>query len=241
MMKATGAYFIQRDSRDPLYRRVLEHYMHMAIGACVPQGLFIEGALSRDGRLQRPKLGMLDYMTGRSIPAASTTSSFCRWRPTTTASPKIAISSPIPNRRRCPRRLPSCSAARCDSRLEPRFGAFSATSTSLLRVRQFRRADFAQAMAGPEQRRSAASQKGDRFKWVEKLANEVMGEISTIVPVVPIPLVAAVMMESRDETMSGPDIIAVRSTWPRRCARSVLTSIFRAATNGRPSARPSIC
>ena len=54
MMKATGAYFIQRDSGDPLYRRVLERYVHMAINARVPQGLFIEGALSRDGRIQRP-------------------------------------------------------------------------------------------------------------------------------------------------------------------------------------------
>ena len=48
--------------RQALYRRVLERYVQMATAAGVPQAVFPEGGLSRDGRLGAPKLGLLDYM-----------------------------------------------------------------------------------------------------------------------------------------------------------------------------------
>lgn len=63
LLRAMGAYFVRRGERDPLYRRVLERYVQMAIEGRVPQGVYPEGALSRDGGLQKPKLGLLDYMT----------------------------------------------------------------------------------------------------------------------------------------------------------------------------------
>src|SRR5213075_3279228 len=59
---STGAYFVRRSSGDPLYRRVLERYIHMATSSGVPQAVYPEGCLSRDGRLRPPKLGLLDYM-----------------------------------------------------------------------------------------------------------------------------------------------------------------------------------
>jgi glycerol-3-phosphate O-acyltransferase len=45
-----------------LYRMVLERYVHMATKEGVCQAVFLEGGLSRDGRLQEPKLGLMDYM-----------------------------------------------------------------------------------------------------------------------------------------------------------------------------------
>jgi glycerol-3-phosphate O-acyltransferase len=57
-----GAYFVRRNSRDELYRRVLERYIVMATEAGVPQAVFPEGGLTRDGRMREPKLGVLDYM-----------------------------------------------------------------------------------------------------------------------------------------------------------------------------------
>jgi glycerol-3-phosphate O-acyltransferase len=57
-----GAYFVRRNSRDELYRRVLERYVAMATEAGVPQAVFPEGGLTRDGRMREPKLGVLDYM-----------------------------------------------------------------------------------------------------------------------------------------------------------------------------------
>jgi len=62
LIRSTGAYFVRRSSGDPLYRRVLERYIHMATAAGVPQAVYPEGGLSRDGRLRSPKLGILDYM-----------------------------------------------------------------------------------------------------------------------------------------------------------------------------------
>jgi glycerol-3-phosphate O-acyltransferase len=62
LIRAMGAYFVRRDSRDELYRRVLERYIAMATEAGVPQAVFPEGGLTRDGRMREPRLGVIDYM-----------------------------------------------------------------------------------------------------------------------------------------------------------------------------------
>lgn len=62
LFRSFGAYFIRRKFRDPLYHRVLERYVQRAVEAGIPQGIFPEGGLSRDGALQPAKLGLLDYM-----------------------------------------------------------------------------------------------------------------------------------------------------------------------------------
>src|SRR5437762_544 len=62
LMRAMGAYFVRRNSGNELYRRVLERYIVMATEAGVPQAVFPEGGLSRDGRMREPRLGVLDYM-----------------------------------------------------------------------------------------------------------------------------------------------------------------------------------
>jgi glycerol-3-phosphate O-acyltransferase len=62
LIRAMGAYFVRRNSRDELYRRVLERYIAMATEAGVPQAVFPEGGLTRDGRIRDPRLGVLDYM-----------------------------------------------------------------------------------------------------------------------------------------------------------------------------------
>jgi glycerol-3-phosphate O-acyltransferase len=62
LIRAMGAFFVRRNSGDPLYRRVLERYVHMATKEGVCQAVFLEGGLSRDGRLRPPKFGFLDYM-----------------------------------------------------------------------------------------------------------------------------------------------------------------------------------
>ena len=62
IIRAMGAYFIRRRSRNALYRRVLARYVRMATDGGVTQAIFPEGGLSRDGRLARPKLGLLSYI-----------------------------------------------------------------------------------------------------------------------------------------------------------------------------------
>jgi len=62
LIRSMGAYFVRRNSKDELYRRVLERYIVMATEAGVPQAVFPEGGLTRDGRMREPKLGAIDYM-----------------------------------------------------------------------------------------------------------------------------------------------------------------------------------
>lgn len=62
LIRAMGAFFVRRNSGDPLYRTVLARYVSMATEAGVPQALFPEGGLTVDGALRQPRFGLLDYM-----------------------------------------------------------------------------------------------------------------------------------------------------------------------------------
>jgi glycerol-3-phosphate O-acyltransferase len=64
IFKSFGAYFIRRKYREKLYQTVLERYVQLITRNGVTQGIFLEGGLSRDGRLGRAKIGLLDYLIG---------------------------------------------------------------------------------------------------------------------------------------------------------------------------------
>jgi glycerol-3-phosphate O-acyltransferase len=62
LIRAMGAFFVRRNSGDPLYRVVLQRYVQMATEAGVTQAMFPEGGLTIDGKLRTPRFGLLDYM-----------------------------------------------------------------------------------------------------------------------------------------------------------------------------------
>ncbi len=62
LIRAMGAFFVRRNSGDPLYRVVLSRYVQMATEAGVTQAVFPEGGLTIDGKLRSPRFGLLDYM-----------------------------------------------------------------------------------------------------------------------------------------------------------------------------------
>jgi glycerol-3-phosphate O-acyltransferase len=62
LIRAMGAFFVRRNSGDPLYRVVLQRYVQMASEAGVTQAVFPEGGLTIDGKLRPPRFGLLDYM-----------------------------------------------------------------------------------------------------------------------------------------------------------------------------------
>jgi glycerol-3-phosphate O-acyltransferase len=64
IFKSFGAYFIRRKFREKLYQTVLERYVQLITSNGVTQGIFLEGGLSRDGRLGKAKIGLLDYLVG---------------------------------------------------------------------------------------------------------------------------------------------------------------------------------
>lgn len=84
LIRAMGAYFVRRNSKDPLYRKVLERYVAMATQAGVTQAVFLEGGpLARRAaarpQARHPRLhGPLVPIRGAcatpcSCPSASTT------------------------------------------------------------------------------------------------------------------------------------------------------------------------
>ena len=64
IFKSFGAYFVRRKYREKLYHTVLERYVQLITRNGVTQGVFLEGGLSRDGRLGNAKIGLLDYVIG---------------------------------------------------------------------------------------------------------------------------------------------------------------------------------
>ncbi len=68
LIRSMGAYFVRRDSREPLYRKVLSRYVHLAVAGGLTQAMFPEGGLTRDGKLRPPKLGLLSYMVSAFDP-----------------------------------------------------------------------------------------------------------------------------------------------------------------------------
>jgi glycerol-3-phosphate O-acyltransferase len=64
IFKAFGGYFVRRKYRERLYHVVLERYVQLITREGVTQGIFLEGGLTRDGKLRDPKVGLLDYVLG---------------------------------------------------------------------------------------------------------------------------------------------------------------------------------
>jgi len=64
LFKAFGSYFVRRRYREALYHTVLERYVQLITSQGVTQGIFLEGGLTRDGKLRPPKIGLLDYVLG---------------------------------------------------------------------------------------------------------------------------------------------------------------------------------
>lgn len=69
LLRLAGAYILRRNLDDPVYRVVLRRYVQMATAAGVPHAIFSEGALSRNGMVNAPKLGLLSYVCRDFDPA----------------------------------------------------------------------------------------------------------------------------------------------------------------------------
>jgi glycerol-3-phosphate O-acyltransferase len=69
LIRSLGAYFVRRNSGDPLYRTVLQRYVQFATESGICQAVFPEGGLSRDGNLRPPRMGLIDYMLRSFDPA----------------------------------------------------------------------------------------------------------------------------------------------------------------------------
>lgn len=207
LLKSMGAFFVRRNSGNPLYRKVLERYIHLATRAGVCQAVFLEGGLTRDGKLREPKQGFLDYMlrdyhsdidpdvvfvpvginydrvvedvslTRKLDPAASKRS---RWFVLKTTL-KFAFKMLLMSRRK--RWL--------------RFGYASVNFGRPLSMRQY-----------SEREKIEFSQldQSSRFDQVGKLSHRLMKEIADVVPVLPIALMSQLVLEHQSKWLSALEL-----------------------------------
>lgn len=68
VIRSMGAYFIRRQARDGLYRKVLARYVQLATQGGVTQAVFPEGGLSLTGSQAPAKLGLLNYIVSAWAP-----------------------------------------------------------------------------------------------------------------------------------------------------------------------------
>jgi glycerol-3-phosphate O-acyltransferase len=205
LIRAMGAYFVRRRSENPLYRRVLERYVHRATAAGVTQAIYPEGRLSRDGALGPARLGLLDYMLRGFDPHDDRDIVF------------------VPVGLNYDRVLEDRTLMRDLDPETPRAGAAAAAGTTLrfvarsvvlaLRSRWYRfgyacvnfgtplsaRAWLA-ARGGPDLRRLPRE---ERFALVAALGADLMAAVGRAVPVVPAALVAAVLVRRAAEAGEG--------------------------------------
>jgi glycerol-3-phosphate O-acyltransferase len=209
LIRAMGAFFVRRNSGDPLYRCVLERYVHMATKEGVCQAVFLEGGLSRDGHLRPPKLGFLDYMLRSYDPENDRDIVF------------------IPVGVNYDRTLEDRSLLReLDPDAEKRSPWFVIKTTLgfiwkslvLMILSRWQRFGYAYVNFGKHVSvRQYCEENGvnfgqleraARFLNVKKLANQLMGAIKHVIPALPISLVATVMLQSRHQGLAAPEVQA---------------------------------
>jgi glycerol-3-phosphate O-acyltransferase len=207
LIRAMGAFFVRRNSGNPLYRRVLERYIHMATREGVCQAVFLEGGLSRDGRLQPPKLGLIDYMLRRYDPATDRDVVF------------------IPVGINYDRTLEDRSLLRSFDPAAVKRGwwfvcrttfKFIRRSLVLMILSRWRRYGYACVNFGtPLSAKAYCLDQGlnfsrlpraERFPEIAKLCHRLMSAISEVVPVLPVPLMSTIFLEAMDTELDILDI-----------------------------------
>ncbi len=213
LLRGLGAFFVRRDSRDRLYRKVLERYVQLAVEYGVTQGIFPEGGLSRDGRLRPPKLGLLSYATRHYSRATGRDLVFV----------PVGINyDRVLEDRNLTRELdPAGGAKPGKARTVASFVAWGMKNTGLYVRRRLHRFGYACVNFGaPLSLRGYLGERGldlstlaedQRFAETEKLAAFLMEEIARVIPVTPVSLVATALL-SFDDGGAARDALAERVT-----------------------------
>ncbi len=215
LIRFMGAFFVRRNSGDPLYRRVLERYIHMATKEGVCQAVFLEGGLSRDGRLRKPKLGLIDYMLRGFDPSTD--------RDVVFIPVGINYDRTIEDRSLL-RNLDPTAEKRSMWFVLRTTTSFILRSLMLMMLDRWRRYGYACVNFGtPLSVKDYCSEyevvfskllRADRFPEIEKLCERLMEAVADVIPVLPISLVCSVFIRSTD---TGLSIMEVE----KRCNRLI--------------------
>ena len=215
LIRAMGAFFVRRNSGDPLYRRVLERYIHMATREGVCQAVFLEGGLSRDGRLRKPRLGLVDYMLRNFDPAVDRDVVFI----------PVGINYDRTLEDRSLLRGMNPAAGKPGIwfvvRTTTRFVVRSLVLVALSRWRRYGYAcvNFGAPLSVKAYCRATNTDfgklpRGERFPQIEKLCRQLMDAIAGVVPILPVAIVATVFLNAAGRAM---DILEIET----RCNRLI--------------------
>jgi glycerol-3-phosphate O-acyltransferase len=220
LIRSLGAYFVRRDSGNPLYRRVLERYIHMATEGGVTQAVYPEGGLSRDGHLRPPKLGLLDYMLRSFDPAGPRDLVFIPVGinyDRTLEDRTLLLERGEPGGQGGQGEAKPPAPRRRGAALRTTLG-FAARHLGLMARNRWHRFGYACVNFGtPISMRQRLGRRGldlrslpreERFREVAALAGELMAAIGRVVPVLPVPLVATVFLRHPERALSELEIKA---------------------------------
>lgn len=202
LIRAMGAYFIRRRYLSPLYRRVLARYVQMATHEGVTQAIFPEGGLSLDGRIGPARKGLLRYILdgfdpddGRDVVFIPVALNYDR-----VLEDRVLIAAAQAGERRFRARATEIAgfiARMLWQKLRGRFRRFGYAAVSFGAPLSLE--GWVRAHPG------AAGHEG-----TEALAATLMARIRRVVPVLPVPLVAAILHEA-DSTALPRDAIDARA------------------------------
>ncbi len=183
MIRAMGAYFIRRGSRNTLYRRVLARYVQMATDEGTTQAIFPEGGLSLDGRVGQAKMGLLSYIYAGFDPK--------------TDRDVIFVPVGLAYDRVLEDRLLTEARTEGTRRFRAKPWTIAAfTARMVWRMMRGRFAGFGTAAAafGPPVSLRAFLRDAAE-PTTEALGVRLMAEIASVVPILPVPLVAAALLD----------------------------------------------
>jgi glycerol-3-phosphate O-acyltransferase len=212
IFKAFGSYFVRRKYREPLYHTVLERYVQLITREGVTQGIFLEGGLTRDGRLKSPKIGLLDYVLGIARDAA--------YRDRIFIVPVAVNYDRVLEDRSLLRELASRGGAARISRVTQLGEVFSYVwwNSARLVTRRWKRYGRAAVTVGAPigvadwfERNDDlfALPRPERLARVQSLCDGVMSRIGALVPVTPVPLACAAI-QSFDRDFIPRDALMAR-------------------------------
>ena len=178
MIRAMGAYFIRRRSRNALYRRVLARYVQMTTTEGITQAIFPEGGLSLTGRTGEAQLGLLSYIMaveGRDVVFVPVGLAYDR-----VLEDRVLLQAGAAGTRRF--------------RVQPLgvIGGILKVTLKLL-LRRFKGFGTAAASFGAPVSLTAFKA-SHPHATTESLGQHLMAAIAAVVPVVPVPLVAAALL-----------------------------------------------
>ena len=206
LIRAMGAFFVRRGLQDPLYRKVLERYVAMATQSGVCQAVFLEGGLSRDGMLGKPKLGFLDYIlrhydwkTDRDVVFVPVGINYDR---------VLEDENLLAWDRKEARLTTSQHLTKLWRFL--RINLFAGSR------KRWKRSGYASVNFGvPISMRSYSEERGIEFNHLEKeqrivkvieLAESLMQSLRYVMPIIPVPIICVVLMRAGDKPRTSLEI-----------------------------------